>query len=96
MKAIPIRRRNYLLPDGSIVEIVVWQLPSPTTERPHGLKYRLNYSLSDGTSVVRFDNELGKGDHKHIRDVEHPYQFTTLEKLLSDFTKKVREQGGKI
>ncbi len=84
------------MPDGSIVEIVVWQLPNPTPERLHGLKYRLNYSLANGTTVVRFDNELGKGDHKHVRGIEYPYQFKSLERLLADFRKEVREQGGNI
>jgi hypothetical protein len=49
--------------DGSILSIVIWLLPEPTVERPHDYKYRLNYSASDGTCIVRFDNERGKGDH---------------------------------
>lgn len=96
MKAIAIRRRKYPLPDGSIIEIVVWQLPNPTPERPHGYKYRLNYSLPDGTTLVRFDNETGKGDHKHIREIEYPYQFESIDKLLTDFVESVKEQGGGI
>ncbi len=96
MKATAIKRRKYQLPDGSVIEIVVWRLPYPTRERPHGFKYRLNYSLPDGTTAVRFDNELGKGDHKHIQGVEYPYKFESLERLLTDFREEVREQGGKI
>ncbi len=94
MKATAIKRRKYPFSDGSIAEIVVWQLPNPTPERPHGLKYRLNYSLPDGTTAVRFDNELGKSDHKHIQGVEYPYKFESLEKLLADFRKEVKKQGG--
>ena len=41
--------------------MVLWQLPKPTKDRPHGLKYRLYYGLADGTCVVRYDNETGKG-----------------------------------
>lgn len=96
MKAIAIRRRKYLLPDGSIVEIVIWQLPHPTTERPHGYKYRLNYSLANGTTIVRFDNETGKGDHKHILGIEYPYQFKSIDQLLADFRKDINEHGGMI
>lgn len=96
MKAIAIRHRKYPLPDGSMVEIVVWQLPCPTPERPHGYKCRLNYSLPDGTTLVRFDNEAGKGDHKHIRGIEYPYRFETVDKLLTDFRKDIREQGAEI
>jgi Family of unknown function (DUF6516) len=35
--------------------------------------------------VVRYDNEAGKGDHKHSGIVEAPYVFTTPAKLLADF-----------
>ncbi|MBX9667134.1 MAG: hypothetical protein K2X93_05920 [Candidatus Obscuribacterales bacterium] len=34
---------------------------------------------------MRYDNEKGKGDHKHIRDKQEPYKFTTLKKLMEDF-----------
>ncbi len=96
MKAVAIKRRKYPFSDGSVAQIVVWQLPHPTPERPHGLKYRLNYSLPDGKTVVRFDNELGKGDHVHIHEIEQPYKFESLDKLLADFRKAVKAHGGKI
>jgi hypothetical protein len=37
-----------------------------------------------------FDNERGKGDHKHIREVETPYVFESVEKLTADFMEAVR------
>ena len=40
--------------------------------------------------LVLFDNERGKGDHKHIREVETPYVFTTPEALIADFLAAVR------
>lgn len=57
------------LPDGSIVEMVIWRLPSASAERRHGLKYRLYYGR-DGRRIVGYGNERGKGDHKHIGDKE--------------------------
>ena len=39
MKARLFDRRKETLGNGAIVEIVIWVLPSPTVERPHGLKY---------------------------------------------------------
>jgi hypothetical protein len=80
--------------DGSIIEIVIWQLPNATEERPHGLKYRLNYSLPDGTTLIRYDNELFKGDHRHIRTFEVAYTFKTIEQLLNDFFNDVINNGG--
>lgn len=34
---------------------------------------------------MRYDNEAGKGDHKHLRGVEMAYTFTTLDQLIEDF-----------
>jgi hypothetical protein len=84
MKAVRIFFDKTVLPDGFIVEMVIWQLPTASLERPHGLKYRLFYGL-DGQRIVGYDNERGKGDHKHILDVEKRYKFTSVEKLVSDF-----------
>jgi hypothetical protein len=84
MKAKRIFYDKAMLPDGSIVEMVIWQLPAPTDDRPHGLKYRLFYGR-DGKRIVGYDNERGKGDHKHLLDVEKRYKFTSVEKLVTDF-----------
>lgn len=59
--------------DDTIVEAIVWQLPQADAERPRGLKYRLFYGRP-GERIVCYDNERGKGDHKHIRGVETPYE----------------------
>ena len=39
----------------------------------------------DGQRLVGYDNERGKGDHKHIRAVETRYKFVNIEKLVADF-----------
>lgn len=64
--------------------MVIWQLPTSSPERPHKLKYRL-YFGRDGQPIVGYDNERGKGDHKHILEVEKRYKFTVPEKLVADF-----------
>jgi len=69
--------------------MVIWQLPEPTEDRPHGLKYRLVY-VRDGERVVGYDNETGKGDHKHLDKRELPYRFENVEKLIDDFYADVR------
>lgn len=63
-KATLIYRLNETRLDGIKVDMVIWQLPVPTQDRPHGLKYRL-WAGRDGKTLVRYDNEKGKGDHKH-------------------------------
>jgi hypothetical protein len=35
--------------------------------------------------VLRYDNERGKGDHRHSTTTEEPYVFLTPDRLMSDF-----------
>lgn len=85
MKARLIYREKYIYADGAIREMVLWQLPKKSSDKPHGLKYRLYYGLADGTCLVRYDNETGKGDHRHIRGNEESYAFKNVENLVTDF-----------
>lgn len=75
--------------DGFMAEFVVWELPSKTSDRPHGYKYRLYYGDDKGACLVRYDNETGKGDHKHIGDKELPYTFVDIDTLFSDFEQDI-------
>lgn len=76
------------------VQMVLWQLPRRTKDRPQGLKYRL-YLGRAGSTLVRYDNETGKGDHRHLGtdEVEVPYQFSSIEKLLDDFRSDCERLG---
>ena len=40
---------------------------------------------------VRYDNERGKGDHRHLGDREDDYVFTTIEQLPADFERDVND-----
>ncbi|MCF3947333.1 toxin-antitoxin system TumE family protein [Acidiphilium iwatense] len=88
MRATLIIRDRRILADGAIIEVVIWQVPTPVPPTTHGLKYRLFYGR-DGERVVGFDNERGKGDHKHVLGIESPYGFTTLAQLLDDFEAEI-------
>lgn len=81
------------LPDGGIVEMRIWKLPAPDPERPHGLKYRLFYGRR-GRRLIGYDNERGKGDHRHIGSREFPYLFESVEKLIADFLADVAKLRG--
>jgi len=91
-KLIFHRRRRY--DDGHIVEMKIWDVPSPVLGSAHGLKYSLFYGRK-GERIVAYDNERGKGDHKHIRKVEHRYDFSTVEQLIADFIDDVKAQRGR-
>ena len=93
-KAELLLHEKLVLPDESIMEVILWRLPRPTPDRPHGLKYRLFYGRH-GVCLVRYDNETGKGDHRHVRGRETPYEFTSVEQLRRDFEEDMRATGGK-
>ena len=88
-----MRQWRNILPNGAINEGIIWALPQPTTERPHGYKYRLNYSMPDGT-FVRYDNKTGKTDHKHLMGKIEPYKFIDLDQLEEDFKTDILRIGG--
>jgi hypothetical protein len=77
--------------DGVIVQIRVWRLPAPTAERPHGLKYSL-FCGRHGERIIGYDNEAGKGDHRHYREREEPYVFVSLDRLIADFEADIRKE----
>lgn len=76
--------------DGGIVEMVVWQVPAPVPPSEHAFKYRLVF-VRDGKRVVGYDNERGKGDHKHLGEREVRYRFVDIETLMADFLRDVED-----
>ena len=91
MKAVLIQNRRLDLHDGAIIQIRIWRLPDKSKERPHGLKYSLFYGRP-GERIIGYDNERGKGDHRHCRDQESPYAFSTMEQLIADFWADVKKE----
>jgi len=84
MKAAPLLKTRIVYTESAFAELVLWRLPYPLAGSPHAFKYRLAYVV-DGTCVLRYDNESGKGDHRHYGDSETAYDFTTPEALMADF-----------
>jgi len=41
--------------------------------------------------AIRIDNEAGKGDHKHLDEIEAPYIFSNLDSLHADFWAEVNK-----
>ena len=78
-------------PDGAILEMRILRLPERDAERPHGLKYSLFYGR-DGRRVIGYDNERGKGDHRHYGSREEPYAFSTAERMVADFLDDVERE----
>lgn len=84
MKATAIVQTRVALTGDSFADVVVWRLPRPLAGSAHAFKYRLAYVVG-GVCVLRYDNEAGKGDHRHVGGVESAYTFTSPDALMADF-----------
>lgn len=82
-------------PDGAIVEMTIWLVLEPVTGSKHSLKYSLFYGYP-GKRIVGYDNERGKGDHRHFNDREESYLFSTVENLIADFLSDVDRMRGQL
>ena len=85
-----IFKDRYTYEDGDIVEMTIWQVPEPVPPGEHFLKYSLYYGRP-GMRLVGYDNERGKGDHKHVGQRESKYRFSTVERLMADFLEDVED-----
>ena len=90
MTARLMLNERHILAENAFVEMVVWLLFAPLSKSRHSYKYRLALIVA-GNCVVRYDNESGKGDHKHIGDNEAPYVFISPKALLDDFWNDVEK-----
>lgn len=88
MKAVELFRARIPFSETAFAELVSWRLPRPVAGSVHPYKYRLAYVV-EGECVVRYDNEAGKGDHRHYGGRERPYLFRTPEKLVADFERDI-------
>ena len=84
MKAEALMEERHLLSEDAFVELVIRRVPRPIKGSTHRFKYRLGL-VAAGECVLRYDNETGKGNHRHVGDVETSYSFSGYEKLLADF-----------
>lgn len=84
MQAELLLRKREGLSETAFIEIVIWRVPGPVRGSAHGFKYSLAL-VSEGVCVLRYDNEAGKGDHRHVGDREVSYRFIDLDTLQADF-----------
>lgn len=84
MDAILLYRKRQVLSETAFVEMVIWQVPQPLRGRDHVFKYRLAL-ISNGVCVLRYDNEAGKGDRKHVAEREVAYRFTDMATVQAEF-----------
>ena len=88
MKAQLLLKERHQLRADVFVELRIWLAPKSVRGSVHRFKYALAYVVA-GVCVLRYDNEAGKGDHRHVGAVETEYRFTTPDQLLADFWRDV-------
>src|SRR5258706_15476342 len=84
MPAIELVRTRIVYAEDAFAELVLWQLPKPLPGSTHRFKYRLAYVVR-GVCVLRYDNESGKGDHRHYVGKERSYAFRNPDELIAAF-----------
>ena len=84
MRAELLLDERHVWSETAFVELVVWRVPAPVRGSAHRFRYRLALVV-DGECVLRYDNEPGKGDHRHVGDAEEQYRFSGAQRLLADF-----------
>jgi Family of unknown function (DUF6516) len=84
MRAELLLDERHILDEVTFVELVIWRLPRPPRGSTHRFKYRLAL-VHEQIYVLRYDNEAGKGDHRHIGAREERYAFLDTDTLLADF-----------
>jgi len=89
MKAALLLKDRLPFGDESFAELIIWHLPQPASGSKHSYKYRLAFIVA-GECVLRYDNESGKGDHRHTLTRELSYAFESPEKLVNDFLREAR------
>jgi hypothetical protein len=87
MEAELIFYRKNIEPDGDIVEMRIWKVPS-SKRAPSGLKYSLVY-IREGKRIVGYDNAEAKGHHRHYKSKEFSYDFRDVDNLIKDFYEDV-------
>jgi hypothetical protein len=88
MKAVELVRTRITYSASAFAELALWQVPKPVAGSRHRFKYRLVYVVG-GVCVLRYDNEGGKGDHRHVEGKESSYVFTTPDQLIADFQRDI-------
>ena len=71
----------------------MWSGSNSSCSSGHEYKYSLYYG-QDGQRLIGYDNERGKGDHRHYGEFEEPYDFTTPEQLIEDYLTDLQDARG--
>jgi hypothetical protein len=75
-----------------LVEMQLWRIPVPDSDRPHGFHFRLYFGRSN-ECLLLYDTHSGKRAHRHIDGREEPYEFTSVDALIEQFRAECAARG---
>jgi hypothetical protein len=78
---------------GDIIQIRVWRVPK-SKDFPDGIKYSMVYIYVEGDKyerVLGYDNERGKGHHRHFFGKEESIKFEGIDRLIERFFEDVKK-----
>lgn len=84
MKAVLLHHEKWAYDDGAVLEMRLWEVAQPVPGSNHRLKYSLFYGRP-GERLIGYDNERGKGDHRHFDGEQERYPFVSVRRLIADF-----------
>ena len=78
----------------NLIEMKIWKVPV-SQNKPYGFKYSLVYIVK-GERVIGYDNETGRGDHRHYKGMVEDYRFESAIKLVNDFKEDILNYRKKL
>ncbi len=95
MQPTVILRERLIDEDGDLTELTLWRV-SETSRYPEGVRSCLVFTLaSTRRPVVLYGNHYPTGHGRQFFQVEEPYPFSTVDRLLADFAADVFRAKGR-
>nr|WP_318381619.1 DUF6516 family protein [uncultured Enterobacter sp.] len=84
MTSVLYKKFTRYLSESDFIQVLIWEIDPPVHGSTHNFKYSLAYVVNE-VCLMRYDNERGKGDHKHMGNIEIRTTFVSIEQLIADF-----------
>jgi hypothetical protein len=81
--------------DGDRTELALWKVDK-SSRYPQGVQYCLVFMLAGARrAVVLYANHYSVGHQRQVFQVEEPYQFSGVERLVGDFAADIARAKGR-
>jgi hypothetical protein len=85
MRPTLVLRDRLMDEDGDVTEVTLWRVPK-SSRFPDGVQYCLVFTLAETKRpVVLYANHYPTGHQRQFYQIEEPYEFSTVDRLVADF-----------